>query len=107
MAPSAAPLAPNARRTLVAMSGGVDSAVAAQLALEAGHEVIGVTLELWADAATDGTKSCCSPQAVTVARALAHRMGIPHITLDLRDRFRAEVVDRFVDGYASGRTPNP
>jgi len=103
----AARLAPSARRTLVAMSGGVDSAAAAQLALDAGDEVVAVTLELWADPATDGERSCCSPQAVTGARALAHRMGLPHLTLDLRERFRAEVVDRFVDGYAAGLTPNP
>jgi tRNA-specific 2-thiouridylase len=100
-------LAPSARRTLVAMSGGVDSAAAAQLALDAGDEVVAVTLELWSDPATDGERSCCSPQAVTGARALAHRMGIPHLTLDLRRRFRAEVVDSFLDGYAEGRTPNP
>jgi tRNA-specific 2-thiouridylase len=100
-------VAPIPRRTLVAMSGGVDSAAAAQLALDAGDEVVAVTLELWADPATDGERSCCSPQAVTGARALAHRMGIPHVTLDLRERFRAEVVDRFIDGYAAGRTPNP
>jgi tRNA-specific 2-thiouridylase len=95
------------RRTLVAMSGGVDSAAAAQLALDAGDEVVAVTLELWSDPGTDGEKSCCSPQAVRGARELAHRMGVPHITLDLRERFRAEVVDRFLDGYAAGRTPNP
>jgi tRNA-uridine 2-sulfurtransferase len=95
------------RRTLVAMSGGVDSAAAAQLALDAGDEVVAVTLELWSDPGTDGEKSCCSPQAVRGARDLAHRMGIPHITLDLRERFRAEVVDTFLDGYAAGRTPNP
>jgi tRNA-specific 2-thiouridylase len=106
-APGGLALAPNPRRTLVAMSGGVDSAAAAQLALDAGDEVLAVTLELWADPATDGELSCCSPQAVTGARALAHRMGIPHVTLDLRERFRAEVVDGFVDGYAAGRTPNP
>jgi tRNA-uridine 2-sulfurtransferase len=98
---------PSERRTLVAMSGGVDSAAAAQLALDAGDEVVAVTLELWADAATDGTASCCSPQAVTGARALAHRMGLPHVTLDLRDRFRTEVVDGFLAGHAEGRTPNP
>jgi tRNA-specific 2-thiouridylase len=103
----AAGLAPSARRTLVAMSGGVDSAAAAQLALDAGDEVVAVTLELWSDPATDGERSCCSPQAVTGARALAHQMGIPHLTLDLRERFRAEVVDRFVGGYAAGLTPNP
>src|SRR3954454_2616885 len=95
------------RRTLVAMSGGVDSAVAAQLALEAGDDVLAVTLELWSDPSGDGSKSCCSPQAVTGARALAHRMGIPHITLDLRDEFRRQVVDDFVAEYESGRTPNP
>ena len=99
--------APKATRTLVAMSGGVDSAVAAQLALDAGHEVIAVTLKLWDDAATDGTRSCCSPQAVTVARALAHRMGIPHLTLDVREGFRGAVVDDFIAEYAAGRTPNP
>src|SRR5215210_2962519 len=100
-------VARSSRRTLVAMSGGVDSAAAAQLALDAGDEVVAVTLELWADPATDGDKSCCSPQAVLGARDLAQRMGIPHITLDLRERFRAEVVDHFLDGYAAGRTPNP
>ncbi len=100
-------LASAARRTLVAMSGGVDSAAAAQLALDAGDEVLAVTLELWSDPATDGELSCCSPQAVTGARALAHRMGVPHVTLDLRERFRSEVVDSFVKGYAEGSTPNP
>jgi len=100
-------VARSSRRTLVAMSGGVDSAAAAQLALDAGDEVVAVTLELWAHPATDGDKSCCSPQAVLGARDLAQRMGIPHITLDLRERFRAEVVDHFLDGYAAGRTPNP
>ncbi len=103
----AARLEPQPRRTLVAMSGGVDSAAAAQLALDAGDEVVAVTLELWSDPATDGERSCCSPQAVTGARALAHRMGIPHVTLDVRERFRAEVVDRFIGGYAAGLTPNP
>jgi tRNA-uridine 2-sulfurtransferase len=100
-------LGPSSRRTLVAMSGGVDSAAAAQLALDAGDEVVAVTLELWADPATDGERSCCSPQAVRGARRLAHGMGLPHLTLDLRERFRAEVVDGFVAGYAAGRTPNP
>ncbi len=95
------------RRTLVAMSGGVDSAAAAQLALDAGDDVMAVTLELWSDPGTDGEQSCCSPQAVTAARALAHRMGIPHITLDLRDRFREGVVEDFLGGYAAGATPNP
>jgi tRNA-uridine 2-sulfurtransferase len=89
------------------MSGGVDSAVAAHLAVVGGEEVVAVTLELWADPATDGTRSCCSPQAVIGARALAHSMGLPHFTLDLRESFRAEVVQDYLREYASGRTPNP
>jgi len=95
------------RRTLVAMSGGVDSAAAAQLAIDAGDDVVAVTLELWSDPATDAERSCCSPRAVLGARELAHGMGIPHVTLDLRERFRSTVVDEFLDGYAAGRTPNP
>ncbi len=95
------------RRVAVAMSGGVDSAVAALLAREEGAEVIGVTVKLWADPETDGTKACCSPEAVLGARALAHQLGIPHFTLDLEEDFRRRVVSRFVGGYAEGQTPNP
>jgi tRNA-specific 2-thiouridylase len=100
-------LEPDPNRTLVAMSGGVDSAVAAQRAIDEGHDAVAVTLELWADPRTDGTKSCCSPQAVVHARALAHRMGLPHLTLDVRDAFRSEVVDDYVEEHERGRTPNP
>ncbi|CAN5151805.1 hypothetical protein BH20ACT20_BH20ACT20_07700 [soil metagenome] len=103
----AARLGPDSHRTLVAMSGGVDSAAAAQLALEAGEHVLAVTLELWSDPGTDGERSCCSPQAVVGARALAHGMGIAHLTLDLREEFRSAVVDDFLAGYADGGTPNP
>ena len=94
-------------RVAVAMSGGVDSAVAALLAREEGAEVVGVTVKLWADPETDGTKACCSPEAVLGARALAHQLGIPHFTLDLEEDFRRRVVDRFIGGYAEGSTPNP
>jgi len=94
-------------RTLVAISGGVDSAVAAQLALEAGDEVVAVTLELWADPANDGARSCCSPQAVIGARALAHGLGLPHVTLDMRSRFREQVVADYLAEHAAARTPNP
>ena len=101
-------LAPaGAERVAVAMSGGVDSAVAALLARERGAEVVGVTVKLWADPETDGAKACCSPEAVLGARGLAHSLGIPHFTLDLEEEFRRRVVGRFVSGYAAGRTPNP
>ncbi len=96
-----------ARRVAVAMSGGVDSAVAALLEREHGAEVVGITVKLWADPETDGAKACCSPEAVLGARGLAHTLGIPHFTLDLEEEFRRRVVDRFVSGYAAGRTPNP
>src|SRR4029079_1296404 len=95
------------RRLAVAMSGGVDSAVAALLAREEGAEVIGVTVKLWSDPETDGAKACCSPEAVLGARALAHQLGIPHFTLDLEEDFRRRVVERFIGGYAGGQTPNP
>jgi tRNA-specific 2-thiouridylase len=98
---------PSDERVLVAMSGGVDSAVAALLERERGAEVVGVTLKLWADPQTDGAKACCSPEAVLGARAVAHSLGIPHFTLDLEEEFRRRVVAEFVSGYAAGTTPNP
>jgi tRNA-specific 2-thiouridylase len=101
-----APAAPG-ERVAVAMSGGVDSAVAALLERERGAEVVAVTVKLWADPETDGAKACCSPEAVLGARGLAHSLGIPHFTLDLEEEFRRRVVGRFIDGYAAGSTPNP
>jgi tRNA-specific 2-thiouridylase len=98
---------PREGRVLVAMSGGVDSAVAALLERERGAEVIGVTLKLWADPETDGAKACCSPEAVLGARAVAHSVGMPHLTLDLEEEFRRRVVAGFLGGYAAGATPNP
>jgi tRNA-specific 2-thiouridylase len=90
-------------RTLVAMSGGVDSAVAA---LRCGVGAA-VTLELWRDPANDADRSCCSASAVRGARGLAHKMGLPHFTLDLRDEFRAGVVEPWLADHAAGLTPNP
>ena len=98
---------PAAKRVAVAMSGWVDSAVAALLEREGGAEVVGVTVKLWADPMTDGAKACCSPEAVLGARGLAHSLGMPHFTLDLEEEFRQRVVDRFISGYAEGNTPNP
>ncbi len=102
-----AALAPDPERTLVAMSGGVDSAVAALLVARAGRDTAAVTLELWADPENDAESSCCSAHAVRVARSVAHGMGLPHFTLDLRAEFRAGVVEPFLDGHAGGVTPNP
>ncbi|WDT92907.1 tRNA 2-thiouridine(34) synthase MnmA [Thermoleophilum album] len=107
VADGAAPLAPDPRRVCVALSGGVDSAVAAWLAAQEGREVVAVTLELWSHPDTDPERSCCSPQAVLTARGLAHRLGLPHFTLDLRERFRAGVVEPFLREHDAGRTPNP
>jgi tRNA-specific 2-thiouridylase len=101
-------LAADPDRTLVAMSGGVDSAVAALLAArDPGAEVATVTLELWADVDNDGERSCCSAAAVRGARRLAHELGLPHFTLDLRDEFRAGVVTPWLSEHADGLTPNP
>jgi tRNA-specific 2-thiouridylase len=94
-------------RVLVAMSGGVDSAVAALLERRRGAQVVAVTLKLWADRHTDGARSCCSPEAVVDARELAHGLGLPHLTLDLEAAFRESVVEGFLRGHEAGETPNP
>jgi tRNA-specific 2-thiouridylase len=97
--------APSAQRTAVAMSGGVDSAVAL---LRAGRDAIGVTLRLWLDPhGPTAERACCSPEAVIAARETCHALGLPHVTLDLRQEFHRAVVQRFVEGYARGETPNP
>jgi tRNA-specific 2-thiouridylase len=96
---------PRPERVAVAMSGGVDSAVAL---LRAGSDAIGVTLRLWLDPeGPDAERACCSPEAVLAARETCHALGLPHITLDLREEFRRAVVEPFVRGYARGETPNP
>jgi tRNA-specific 2-thiouridylase len=96
---------PDRDRVAVAMSGGVDSAVAL---LRAGRKAIGVTLRLWLDpAGPSAERACCSPEAVIAARDTCHSLGLPHVTLDLREQFRRAVIDPFVDGYARGETPNP
>jgi tRNA-uridine 2-sulfurtransferase len=92
-------------RVAVAMSGGVDSAVAL---LRAGSHAIGVTLRLWIDPeGPDTARACCSPEAVVAARETCHALGLPHVTLDMRERFAETVVAAFVRGYARGETPNP
>src|SRR6476619_3857227 len=97
--------APRPGRVAVAMSGGVDSAVAL---LRAGPDAVGVTLRLWQDpAAPDTERACCSPAAVSAARRTCHELGLPHFTLDLRERFKSTIVDPFTRAYEAGETPNP
>jgi tRNA-uridine 2-sulfurtransferase len=97
--------APSSSRVAVAMSGGVDSAVSL---LHAGRDAVGVTLRLWVDPkAPQSERACCSPDAVRAARKTCHGLGLPHVTLDLRDEFRRAIVDPFVRGYERGETPNP
>jgi len=90
-------------RVVVAMSGGVDSAVAAARCVQAGHDVIGISLRL----ARDGNGSCCSLDDFHDAGAVAERLGFPHYVFDFRDVFERDVVRPFVAEYLAGRTPNP
>jgi tRNA-uridine 2-sulfurtransferase len=104
----ALPRPPSGAHTAVAMSGGVDSAVALQRIVDRGDAAVGITLRLWIDPdAPDAARACCSPDAVRRARATCHSLGVPHITLDARDGFRETVVQPFLDDYQAGLTPNP
>lgn len=94
-------------RALLAMSGGVDSAVAATISMRESEDAVAVTLELWADPENDGRRSCCSAESVRFARGLAHRLGLPHLSLDMRAEFRAGVVDPWLADHAAGLTPYP
>lgn len=92
-------------RVFAAMSGGVDSSVAAALLVEAGHDVVGVTMQLLPSGDFEG--GCCSTSAVRDARRVCDALGIPHYTLNVREEFRRDVIEPFSDAYATGRTPNP
>jgi tRNA-specific 2-thiouridylase len=97
------------KRVVVAMSGGVDSSVAAALLVEQGYEVVGMMLRLWSDDSTDETAEnrCCSLEAVDDARRVAAHLGIPFYLINAEHEFKSTVVDFFVGEYAAGRTPNP
>ena len=99
---------PQGARVVVAMSGGVDSSVAAALAVERGFDVVGVTLQLYDHGAAVAKKgACCAGQDIHDAARVAERLGIQHYVLDYERRFRTEVIDDFAASYASGETPIP
>ena len=99
---------PAASRVVVAMSGGVDSSVAAGLVKAAGFDTVGITLQLYDHGAAVARRgACCAGQDIHDARRVAADLGIPHYVLDFEDRFRETVIDDFADSYVRGETPVP
>src|SRR5258707_13386808 len=105
---SSMPVAKKKGTVLVAMSGGVDSSVAAALMKRRGYNVIGMTMQIWQESQTDPRHAgCCSLGAVEDARRVARMLGIPHYVVDFSEDFREAVIENFVQEYAAGRTPKP
>ena len=94
-------------RVAVAMSGGVDSSVAAALLVDAGHDVIGIMLRLWSERGKESSNRCCTPDAMAMARRVAAKLDIPFYVIDAQEQFFTTVVNYFINGYAQGITPNP
>ena len=95
------------QKVVIAMSGGVDSSVAAALLKQQGYEVIGMMLRLWSEPGKEDTNRCCTPDSMMQARRVAAKLDIPFYVVDAKDVFRKTVVQYFLDGYAAGETPNP
>ncbi len=100
-------MGPENTRVVVAMSGGVDSSVAAALLAEQGYDVVGIMLKLWSEQGGARVNRCCTPADVALARSIADQLGIPFYLINIADSFKSIVVDFFIAEYAGGRTPNP
>ena len=92
---------------VVAMSGGVDSSVAAALLVEQGYQVIGMMLRLWSESGSEADNRCCTPDSMALARRVAAKLDIPFYAVDVQERFYDVVVQSFIEGYLQGNTPNP
>ena len=97
----------SAGNVVVAMSGGVDSSVAAAIMVEKGYSVTGIMLKLWTADCDSQENACCTPESINQAREVAGMLGIPFYVIDARDEFKTAVVDRFIDMNYQGKTPNP
>ncbi len=98
---------PASSKVVIAMSGGVDSSVAAALLVGAGYQVTGIMLRLWSEPGLEADNRCCTPRAMALARRVAASLEIPFYVMDVREAFHDRIVDYFLDGYAAGLTPNP